>query len=244
MTGTGVADVIVVGLGALGSAVLYQLARRGVRAIGIDRYDPPHALGSSHGESRITRLSVGEGEAYAPLVRRSHVLWREIEAEAGAELLLQTGWLLVAPQGGAARHHGKTDFMARTISVARRFDVPHEVLDSDGIAARFPQFNVRADAVGFFEPGAGLLFAERCVATQIRLAREQGAIVRTGERVGTIRQEGDSVAVVTDRGSIRANRVVVTAGPWLAGLMRGRFGALAKPYRQVLHWFTPENAQA
>ena len=113
-----VADVVVVGLGAVGSAVLHRLARSGVKAVGIDRYRPPHAFGSTHGESRITRLAVGEGSAYAPLVRRSHEIWRELEAETGESLFLQTGGLILGPRSGAANHHGKDDFVRRTIRVA------------------------------------------------------------------------------------------------------------------------------
>src|SRR5580693_3950551 len=104
-------DVVVVGLGAFGSAVLYQLAKRGIRTIGIDRFVPPHSMGSSQGETRITRLAVGEGEAYAPLVRRSHALWREIEAEGNVALLLETGGLIMGPEDGNPRHHGKDNFV-------------------------------------------------------------------------------------------------------------------------------------
>jgi sarcosine oxidase len=99
-------DAIVVGLGAVGAATLYQLARRGARVLGIDRFAPPHDRGSSHGESRITRLAVGEGEAYVPLVRRSHAIWRELESLTGRSILTQTGGLILGPGDGAPEHHG------------------------------------------------------------------------------------------------------------------------------------------
>jgi len=123
------AEVAVVGLGAMGAATLYQLARRGVSAIGIDRFAPPHALGSSHGETRITRAAVGEGEDYVPFVRRSHAIWRELEAATGQSLLEQCGLLMMAPRGVRTGHHGKTDFLNRTASVARRHRIPHQMLD-------------------------------------------------------------------------------------------------------------------
>ncbi len=233
-------DVIVVGLGAYGSAVLYQLARRGIRAVGIDRFMPPHDRGSSHGETRITRLAVGEGDAYAPIVRRSHAIWRELEAESGATLMRTTGGLIMAPSGSAARHHGRENFVRRSLAMAARFAIPHEQLDADEIAARHPQFQLRGDELGYFEPSAGLLLPEACVATQLDLARRHGAITRLNERVVSLEQTQGGVRVVTDQGVLECEHCVLTAGPWLAGLMPPRLRQLARPFRQVLHWFAPE----
>ena len=114
-------DVAVVGLGAAGAATLYQLARRGVRAVGIDRFSPPHVYGSTHGDTRITREAIGEGEAYTPLVRRSHAIWRELEAETGADLLTQCGGLIVEAAGGGAAGHHRHEFLASTIACADRY---------------------------------------------------------------------------------------------------------------------------
>jgi sarcosine oxidase len=236
--GSSTADVVVVGLGAFGSAVLYQLAKRGIRAIGIDRFTPPHTMGSSHGETRITRLAVGEGDAYAPLVRRSHALWREIEQHGGGNLFQETGGLIMAPRDSSARHHGRENFVRRSIAIAARTGIAHEVLDAGEIAARYPQFQLRGDELGYFEPTAGVLSPERCIETQLRLAVQFGAVVRTGERVVAIDQHGGTVRVTTERGMLEASRCVVTAGPWLAGLLPA-FRPLARVYRQVLHWFAP-----
>src|SRR5947209_14874999 len=124
------AEVIVVGLGAMGAAVSWQLARRGVRVIALDRYAPPHDRGSTHGESRITRLAVGEGDEYVPLVRRSHALWRQIEAEAGGALLMQTGGVVI---GGPS-----SEFLARTKEIAAGHAIAHENLDGTELRRRFP----------------------------------------------------------------------------------------------------------
>lgn len=242
MSGNSTADVAVIGLGAIGSAVLFQLASRGVRAVGVDRYHPPHTLGSSHGETRITRLAVGEGEAYAPLVQRSHVLWREIERLSGADLLRQTGGLIMGPREGRVRHHGQGDFISRTVAVAKKYDVPHDLLESAGIVERFPQLRLRGDEVGYYEPSAGMLAPERCVAMQLRLAAARGAEIRTGEQAMEIEQAEGAVEIITDQGRISAQRAVVTAGPWLRGLVGGQFARLARPYRQVLHWFEVDAA--
>ena len=231
------ADVVVVGLGAVGSAALHRLARAGVKAVGIDRYRPPHSLGSTHGESRITRLAVGEGSDYVPLVRRSHEIWRELEADSGETLFLQTGGLILGPQDGAANHHGKGNFVRRTIGVLRDAGIAHEVLDASGIRARFPQFTLAGNEFGVFEPTAGVVFPERAVSVQLRLAEALGATLLLEERVSAFRTRGSGVEVTTDRRVIHAARVVLTAGPWLPELAGGRLAEMVRVYRQTLHWF-------
>ncbi len=238
------ADVIVVGLGAIGAATLYRLARQGVRAVGIDRFRPPHDRGSTHGESRITRLAVGEGSAYAPLVRRSHEIWRELEAETGEILFMQTGGLIMGPREGAAKHHGKDDFVRRTILVAEQAGIAHDVLDADGIVARFPQFILRGDEIGFFEPTAGLVFPERSVSIHLQLAEASGARLYLDEPVELWRQEGTHVQVRTSQRVLEAPRVILTAGAWLPGLAGGAVAELARVYRQTLHWFEARDASA
>ena len=238
---TETADVVVVGLGAVGSAALYRLASSGVRAIGIDRFHPPHEMGSSHGESRITRLAVGEGSEYAPLVRRSHEIWRELEAAGGETLFLQTGGLVMGPGKGGASHHGKDDFVRRSIGVAAHNGIPHEVLDAAGIAARFPQFALRGDEMACFEPSAGLLFPERCIAVQLRLALTMGAAIHCGEEVGTLTDMESGVLVRTQNRVIHAARVILTSGPWLPHMAGGRLRDIASVYRQTLHWFSVQD---
>ena len=202
------ADIVVVGLGAVGSAALYRLALSGIRAIGIDRFHPPHDMGSSHGESRITRLAVGEGSAYAPLVRRSHDIWRELEAASGETLFLQTGGLIIGPSEGRASHHGKDDFVRRTIAVATEYAIPHEVLGADAIAERYPQFRLRGDEMACFEPSAGLVFPERCIALQLRLATAAGAVFMPVRRSPT-----SSTPMVESR-SRRATGSFTPRGPF------------------------------
>lgn len=232
-------DVAVIGLGVVGSAILMHLAEQGVRAIGLDRFAPPHRQGSSHGETRITRLSVGEGEAYAPLVRRSHEIWRALEAATGATLLVETGGLVMAPRHGAARHHGTGNFVMRSAEVARRFDIPHAVLDAAEISRRFPQFLLQGDEVAFFEPGAGMLLPEACVAAQLQRAAALGAGIATDEPVHEISETSAGVLITTARRRFEVARAVVAAGAWLPRLLGGAFTRLAVPYRQALHWFTP-----
>jgi len=233
------ADVAVVGLGAVGSATLHRLALQGVRAVGIDRFDPPHAHGSTHGGSRITRLAVAEGDAYVPLVRRSHEIWRALEAETGETLLRETGLLMIG-EGDGAPSHGRPGFLAATIDAARRHGIAHDILDSDGIRRRFPQFAVRDADRGFFEPSAGVVFPETGVAVQLRLARARGAVVRPNEVVLSVEPQGDGVLVTTDRGRIAAGRVVLTAGAWLPDLAGAAVAEHVHVHRQTLFWFEPD----
>ncbi len=232
---------IVVGLGAVGAATLYQLARRGNRVLGIDQHRPPHALGSSHGESRITRLAIGEGEAYAPLVRRSHAIWRELEARTGSDILTTTGGLILAPRDGVAAHHGKPDFLRRTIECARHHGIDHEVLDTAAIRRRHPQFRLRGDEIGYWEPGAGVVRPEAAITAQLGLAESLGARVRTGEAVQAIEPAGTRLRVVTSGGRYTADQVVLAVGPWLPEFLgRPLGGAWASQfavYRQVMYWF-------
>ena len=236
------ADVIVVGLGAMGAATLYQLARSGCRVVGLDRFAPPHEFGSSHGETRITRLAAGEGASYLPLVRRSHALWRELEALSGERLMQRTGGLIIGPRDGGTVHHGQDAFVQRTIALAEQAGIEHEVLSPAALMARFPQFRLQGDEIGYYEPEAGMLFPEACVRAQIELARRRGAVVRLGETVLGIEQNGAGVTVRTAGETLHASRCVVTAGAWIGKLLGGALPGLARPFRQTLHWFAPEPA--
>ena len=236
-------DVIVIGLGAIGAATLCQLARRGAHAVGIDRFAPPHERGSTHGETRITRLSVGEGEAYLPLVRRSHAIWRALEAEHGARLMHTTGGLIMGSPGSEAVHHGKAAFIARTIALAERSGIAHEVLPAEAVMARFPQFRLGGGEIAYFEPDAGMLFPEECVRVQLAAARAGGAAIRTDETVLSVTEDAGGVTVRTSRETLRAARCVVAAGPWIGRLLGGPLAAMTRVTRQVLYWFAPERAE-
>ena len=238
------ADVVVVGLGAVGSASLYQLARRGARAVGIDRYLPPHTHGSSHGETRITRQAIGEGVAYVPLVLRSHQIWRELEAQTGRSLFLACGGLILSGPAGEALHHGKPQFLPRTLEAAQRFGIAHEVLDAAQIQKRFPQFILQGDETGYYEPGAGLLYPERCLEVQLQQAQRLGATVITGEQVRKITPQSDGVLVETDKSRYSADKAVVSAGAWAADLLGEPFVRVLRVYRQVLFWLEAQNPQA
>ena len=238
-------DTIVIGLGAMGSASLLQLAHRGQRVLGIDRYDPPHSLGSTHGETRITRCAIGEGEAYVPLVLRSHEIWRELEAETGLDLLTQSGALIMAGADTTAVVHGKPNFVGATIAAARRYNIAHDILDADAVMRRFPQFRLRGDERAYFEPGGGFVRPENCVAAQLMLARRAGATIRTETQVTAIDKDGAGVRVTTADGTrFFAAEAVLAAGAWSPGLSGATLSPRMAATRQVLHWFEADDPNA
>ena len=238
------AEVIVVGLGAAGAATLYRLARRGARVLGIDAFSPPHALGSSHGETRITRQAIGEGDDYVPLALRAHELWREIEAESGESLFEACGLTVIGRLDRPATHAHKPDFLRRTLGAALRFDIPHEVITPAECRARHPNLAVDDAESVYWEPGAGMLFPERCIGAQLALARRLGATIRTGEPVLSVEQVEGGVRVVTASRAYEAAQVVVAAGAWAPRLLGEPYGAMLAPYRQTLHWFAPQPSSA
>jgi sarcosine oxidase len=229
--------VIVLGLGAVGSAAIYQLARRGIATLGIDQFAPPHALGSTHGETRITRQAIGEGAEYTPLAQRSHALWREIERESGAQLLTITGGLFISSATRCADVH-VASFFATTLAAAQRYGIRHEVLDASEIRRRFPAFNVSDTEQGYFEEEAGFLRPEACVSAQLGLAQRHGAVVHMGERVLELREEGGRCWVSSDRARYSAGQVILAAGPWLPQLVPS-LAATFRVTRQITCWFEP-----
>lgn len=232
-------DVIVAGVGAMGSAALYQLARRGVKVLGLDRFHPPHDRGSSHGDTRITRLALGEGEQYFQFARRSHEIWRELEHETGASLLRQCGGLIYGSSLERRHAHGAADFLQTTIEVAKRHGIPHEVLDAPAMRERFPQFRFRDDERGCLEHGGGFVHPEACIAAQIEVAQRLGAELRTGESVTGWKVNDGTVRVTTDRGHYDAGKLILCAGAWLPDMVPV-LGAKARVFRQVLFWFDAE----
>ena len=224
------ADVVVVGLGAMGSAAAWQLARRGRRVIGFDRFSPPHDLGSSHGRTRIIREAYFEHPCYVPLLRRAYESWAELERESGRRLLQTTGGLMAGPDGGALVEGARRS--------AVEHGVAHEMLTAGEIRRRFPAFEPPDGIVGLLEPRAGMLFPEACIEAAMALARRHGAELRTDEPVVAWGAEGDAVWVRSASGTLHAGRLVLAAGAWMPALL-GRWGGTLSVDRQVVFWFEP-----
>ncbi|MCL4068085.1 N-methyl-L-tryptophan oxidase [Pseudomonas sp. GX19020] len=236
-------DVVVIGLGAMGAASLYQLAKRGERVIGIDRFAPPHNKGSSHGGTRVTREAVGEGPAYVPMAVRSHQILTDLEKEFGRKFLVKSGTLVIgSPMNGATPLHGADDFLESSIAMAERFGIAHEVLNADQLRVRYPQFStIRDTDRGYLEPNAGYMLPEALIEAQIAGARAAGAEVMTDTTVTALRQEGATVIVETSKGTLHAKRVVVAAGAWARELLGAPFTELLTVTRQTIHWFDADD---
>jgi sarcosine oxidase len=226
-------DVAVVGLGAMGSAALLGLARRGVRAVGIERFTPGHDRGSSHGETRIIRLGYFEHPSYVPLLRRTYELWRELEAQCPRPLVHITGIIEIGPPAG--------EVVAGTLRASREHGLPHDVLDARQVMRRFPAFRIPQDYVGIFQPDGGFLDVEPSVEAMIALAKSAGAQVRPAERVHAVKQSGSGVRVETDRGVVEAGTAIVAAGAWVTKLLPDLPVPL-RVTRQVQAWFQAEDA--
>ena len=212
-------DVAVIGLGAAGSAALNALARAGVRAVGIDRFDPPHALGSSHGETRLLRTAYAEGPFYVPLVKRAVTLWKAAERRNGVKLFEQTGVVYAGPE--------RNPFIRGTLDAAARL-APVRGLEA--------WFDLPAEWARFREGGGGYVYPERAIATFLKEARRHGGRVIRNCACDSIDRSGKRIVVRTARGDVTADRVIVTTGAWIGELMP-ELKSVTFVERRVLHWF-------
>ena len=222
-------DVIVLGLGAMGSAAAQQLAQRDKRVLGIDQFCPPHDKGSSHGGSRMIRQAYGESPFYIPLVLSAYELWKKLERDCGAQLLHITGGLILGSETG--------ELVTRGIAAAAQHGIKHAVLSPAEIRARFPVITPLPGDVAVYEEFAGYLLPEECVRAQLHLAKRSGAVLHFEERVLGWEAHSDRVEVTTDRAVYEAEHLVITAGPWAAEAVRGTIPL--RVTRQVVFWIEP-----
>lgn len=207
-------DVVVLGLGAAGSATAMHLARRGKRVLGLEQHRPLHDRGSSHGKTRVIRQSYFEHPDYVPLLRRAYELWRALERDAGATLLVETGGLFLG--------RPEAEVVAGSLAAARQHGLAHELLDAREVRRRWPELRPRDDEAGLFEAVAGVLFAERCVQAHLDQAARAGAELCFGAKARLVSTAGPVVVeVVTGAGvrRVEAGKVVVTAGAWAPGIL-------------------------
>jgi sarcosine oxidase len=227
-------DVIVVGVGGMGSATLFHLARRGLRVLGLERFDLLHEHGSSHGLTRIIRLAYWEHPAYVALLRRSYDLWRELEQLAGERLLHITGSIDAGPESGPV--------FGGALRSSRLHDLPHELMDGHELHRRFPGYRLPREIRCLYQPEGGFLLPERCNVAHVDQALARGAEVHCREAVRDWDVVGGRVRVRTDRRTYEAGRLVVCAGPWASKLVP-ELGGLAVPERQVLAWLQPSRPE-
>jgi sarcosine oxidase len=222
-------DVVVVGLGAMGSMALWRLAQRGVRVVGIEQFAPGHARGSSHGGSRIFRVAVFEGAPYVPVAQLAHRVWRELEHDSGEELLVTTGALMFG--------HPASDVVAGSRQVIEEFDLPHERYDDAGeMRRRWPQFAFADTDVGVLDRDGGALRPERAIRAACQEATRLGAEILPSAAALSVDTDGGGVRVDTGGTVIRADRAVLAVGAWTNQLLPGA-GLPLEVRRAVMTWF-------
>ena len=227
-------DVIVVGVGTMGAAACYHLARRGVRVLGLDRFDIPNTMGSAHGQSRMIRLAYFEHPDYVPLLRRSYALWHELSAALGRDVIHVTGGLLLGPPGAAV--------LEGSLRSVREHGLPHDLLDADAAMRQFPQFRIPPDYRVLHDHGAGLVLPERAVAGHAELALRHGAELHGREAVRSWDQDGDGVVVLTDNAKYVASKVIFCGGAWTEQLVRD-LGVPLVVTRQAMGWVWPRRPE-
>lgn len=220
-------DVIVAGVGAMGSAACFHLARRGKRVLGLERFDIPHAKGSYHGVNRIIRLAYAEGAFYVPLLVRAYELWRELEERAGRQLLWTTGYVDIG-----------AELVDVSIESCRLYELRHDLVDGRELGRRYPGYRVPPDLPALLQPEGGFLLAEDCIVEHVLQAQMLGADIRAREAVRGWESVTGGIRVETERGSYASDRLVVAAGAWSTTV--GRLDPeLAVAERNALAWFQP-----
>jgi sarcosine oxidase len=225
-------DVIVVGLGAMGSAAAYHLSRRQAKVLGLEAFTPAHDKGSSHGESRIIRQAYFEDPAYVPLVLKAYELWDQLQQESNESLLCITGGLAIGPAGGR--------LVTGCLKSATAYGLAHELINPRDMQRRFPQFSLAESEVAFYEERAGYLRPEECISQHLRCALKRGADLRFEEPVlsWTASKSGDGVSVTTEKRTYRARSLVISVGAWFAEVVP----AVSIPVtvqRRIMFWLKP-----
>jgi sarcosine oxidase len=226
-------DVIIAGLGGMGSAAAYQLAARGQRVLGLEQFSPAHDKGSSHGRSRIIRQAYFEGAEYVPLLLRAYELWEQLERETGQELMTLTGGLMIGREDG--------ELVSGSVKSADEHGLPYQMLDDAEIRRRFPAYAPGPETVALYEENAGFVRPEETVKAHLDLADSLGADLRFGEPVLSWEASEDRVRVETPVGSYEAERLVVSPGAWAPKLL-GDLDLPLEVIRQVMFWYEPTNS--
>ena len=224
-------DVIVIGIGGMGSATLYHLGRAGMKGLGLEQFSIPHAFGSSHGSTRTIRLAYSEGHEYVPLVRAAYGYWRELEQVSGKRVLHVTGGLDIGPPGSWIVEGSRRSCIAHNLDYAE--------LGGAEINRRFAGYRLPVSMRAIYQPEGGYVLSELAIQEYVRAAQELGTDVMEQVRVrGWSRRQGSTIDVDTTKGRFATKRLVVTAGAWVARLCP-ELRVLCRPERQVMLWTDP-----
>lgn len=223
-------EVIVVGIGGMGSATTYQLAKQGIKVLGLEKFGVAHDLGSSHGLTRIFRFAQYKNPRYVPLMHQAYDLWKTLEEEAEESLIHITGSIDAG--------HPESDIVRGSKQSCDENGLPYEVLTSAELTARFPGYRLPEDTLAVFQPDGGALLPERCIEQQIKLARRYGAEIHVHEPVIRWDADGEGVKVITEADTYYCDRLIITSGAWSSQLIPQLSGTM-EIERQVTGWFEP-----
>ena len=228
-------DVIVLGVGSMGSSTCYHLAKQGVSVLGIEQFDIPHELGSHAGQTRMIRKAYSEHPDYVPLLQRAYQNWRSLEAESGAELYFKTGIL----------YNGKKDHpdITGVRKSASLYAIEIKDVSPGELSAKYPQFKIPSNYQTVMEPDAGFVTPERAILTFTERALQLGAAIHTKEKTLEWKRNGGTITVTTNKSSYQCKKLIITAGPWAGKMIPGLAGNL-KVTRQMLAWVKPKNWKA
>jgi sarcosine oxidase len=224
-------ETVVIGGGAVGSAVAYHLTRRGRPVTLVEQFQLGHDRGSSHGTARITRHAYAN-PAYATMMCEAYTAWAALEADLGRPLFVRTGGVSISPPGSS--------YAGEVAQALQRLDVPHRAMNGHSASRLFPALSIPDDHTVVFEPDAGMLLAERAVLGQLTSAAARGAQVLEQQRVLKLDLDGARPRIVCEGLSIEARRVVVAAGGWVGRLVPGLAGKLV-PTRQHVYYYEPDS---
>lgn len=224
-------DVIVIGVGSMGSSTCYHLARQGVKVLGLEQFDIPHELGSHAGQSRIIRKAYFEHPDYVPLLERSYKNWNALEVETGAQLYFKTGLL----------YFGKSDHaLIKGLRLsALKYSIEVNDLTTQQVASQYPQFVIPDGYDRLIEPDAGFITPERAVLLYTERAIQNGAVIHTKEKTLDWKKTGTTITVRTDKATYQCNKLIITAGPWAGKIIPGRSKELSVT-RQMIAWVKPK----
>lgn len=224
-------DVIVLGVGSMGSATCYQLAKQGYKVLGLEQFDIPHEYGSYDGQSRLIRKSYGEHSDYVPLLERAYQNWKTLEAETGVQVYFDTGLLYFGESSNS--------FLKGVLASSEKYSIQVNSLAKGVVAKKYPQFKIPNEFKCLEEPDAGFVTPERCVLLFTEQAVQKGAVIRTKEKVSEWKRENGLIKVKTNKGLFTAKKLVITAGPW-AGKMIPGYASKLKVTRQMVAWMKPK----
>lgn len=232
-------DVIVIGVGSMGSAACYYLSKRGYRVLGLEQFDISHEFGSHAGQSRIIRKAYFEHPDYVPLLEKAYENWKALEKETGQQLYFKTGLLYA---GNAANEIIKGVKLAASL-----YNIELEQLDSKDVDNRFPQFNFPGNCDVLLEPQAGFLPPEKAIRLYASEAKKLGATIHSNEKVAdwskgtpSEKKDGNNIIVKTDKQIYHCNKLIITAGAW-AGKMIPGLSDKIKVTRQFVAWIKTKN---